>query len=101
MRSQNDNDDAERELLADHVPSSACILFENAIDPSKSRLWSRASDSVVVEVLEELLEMQKEMARDIRINHEMIMTEQDRRDHASATCCYLCREGFKTVPKTN
>ena len=49
----------------------------------------------------ELLEMQKEMARDISINQEMVMTEQDRRDHTSATCCYLCRGGFKKVPKTN
>ena len=96
---KDDNDDAKRELLAQHVPNSACILFENTINPTKSRVWCRRSENIAVEVLEVLLEMQEEVSSDIKFNQQMVMTEQDCRNYNSTNSCYLCDTAVDTSPR--
>jgi hypothetical protein len=83
---------SNNELVAEHIPNSACILLHDSVDPSKSELWYSVSENIVVEAFKELMAMQKRMQSEVWENQKMQMTQEDWSRFSNADTCYMCHE---------
>ena len=75
-----------------HVANSACYYFVCNFDSSKNKLVKFVGENCVVELLISLYKLAEKCIEEMRINQQMVMTQEDINNYFNAKRCHICKK---------
>ena len=84
----------DKHKIHKHVVNSCCYHFTCTFDNSRNYLKTFVGDTCLVDMIKELMVLEKKCYKEMRENEKMELTKEDWKDFKRASTCYLCHEAF-------
>ena len=77
-----------------HVPNSAGIHFVCTHNEHRNEYHHFVGPDCVIQIITKLQELAERCVEEMRVNQEMILSREDKKDFKDATSCYICNGGW-------
>ena len=78
-----------------HVVNSCCYYFVCTYDSSKNKMWYSTDPDCLEQMIKSLFQLSFDCIEEMKINQDMVMTQEDKDVFYNAKKCCVCGECFK------
>ena len=85
---------SKTEVLQEHIACGYAWTLISRDPEIPSKVWYYRGEDAVERFLQDMVELEEELAPQLTANKPMVLTAEEKARHFQATCCYICQKPF-------